>query len=178
MKEFFQSDVAKFILKVVGFFLIWYIAYELWILPNGWIDRPLSLNIASVSAGILSSLGESVFLYGRVVGITGANGIEIVNGCNGIAAIGLFLGFIIAYPGERTPRVLFSIFGIAVIYLVNIFRIVSLSYIQLYHPSMFNFSHDYSTTTIFYVVIFILWMIWANYGETESKPTGATLSPA
>jgi len=167
MKELFNSDITKFILKVAGIFLLWYVVYELWVLPNGWIDEPLSKNIASVSAGILAFFGESVFYYDRVLGIHGGAGIEVVDGCNGIAAIGLFLGFIYAYPGEWTPRILFSIFGIAVIYLVNVARIVTLSYIQVYWPSIFDFSHDYSTTAIFYVVIFILWMIWANYGSGD-----------
>lgn len=180
MKDLLSNDITRFILKVAGFFLLWYIVYEMWVLPNGWIDEPLSRNIASVSAGIVSFFGESVFYYGRVLGITGASGIEVVDGCNGIAAIGLFLGFIFAYPGEWTPRLIFSLFGIAVIYLTNIFRIVSLTYIQVYWPSIFDFSHDYSTTTIFYVVIFILWMIWANYGsgdfskkKPETIPAGA-----
>lgn len=165
MKSFFKSEIAKFLFKVLCIYIVWYMVYELWLLPNGYIDEPLSKNIASVSAGILSFLGENVFYYGRVVGIVGTPGGEIVDGCNGIAAIGLFLGFIFAYPGAWRPRLSFSIFGIAVIYLVNVARIVFLSYIQLYWPTGFDFMHDYSTTTIFYIIIFILWMIWANYGE-------------
>ena len=165
MKSIFKSEIAIFLFNVFCIYIVWYLVYELWLLPNGYIDEPLSKNIASVSAGILSFLGEDVFYYGRVVGIVGTRGGEIVDGCNGIAAIGLFLGFVLAYPGAWLPRIYFSIFGIAVIYLVNVARIVFLSYIQLYWPIGFDFMHDYSTTTIFYIVIFILWMIWANYGE-------------
>lgn len=163
--SFLKSDIGKFLVKVICIYFVWYLVYELWILPNGYIDEPLSKNIASISAGILSFLGEDVFYYGRVVGIVGTAGGEIVNGCNGIAAIGLFIGFIFAYPGAWKPRIYFSIFGVAVIYLVNITRIVILSYTQYYWPQMFDFTHDYSTTAIFYIVIFVLWMIWANYGE-------------
>lgn len=172
MKDLFKSDVAKFIIKVLAIYTIWYIVYELWVLPNGWIDEPLSHNIASVSAGIVSFFGESVFLYGRVVGIDGMAGIEIVDGCNGIAAIGLFLGFIYAYPGKWTPRIYFSIMGIAVIYIVNVARIVVLAFVQAYRNQLFDFMHEYSTTAIFYIVIFILWMVWVNYGEEmESTPS-------
>ncbi|MEX2456051.1 MAG: archaeosortase/exosortase family protein [Balneolaceae bacterium] len=176
MKDYLSNDIVQFILKIVGIYAVWYITYELWLLPNGWIDEPLSMNIASISAGILNAMGESVIYYGRVVGLEGGAGIEIVDGCNGIAAIGLFLGFIYAYPGDWTPRILFSIVGILVIYLVNIARIVFLSYIQVYWPSIFDFSHDYSTTTIFYLVIFILWMIWANIGEFKTKTETPTLA--
>ena len=166
MKNFFQSEIAKFIFKVLLIYVAWYIIYELWLLPNGYIDEPLSQNIASVSAGILSFFGEEVFVHQRILGIAGAGGIEIVDGCNGIAAIGLFIGFIYAYPGAWGPRILFSIFGIAVIYLVNVSRIVVLAYTQLHWPQGFDFTHEYSTTTIFYIAIFVLWMIWANYGES------------
>ncbi|MFU8812069.1 MAG: exosortase X [Balneolaceae bacterium] len=177
MKDFFTNDIARFLYKVVAIFLGWFVLYELWILPNGYIDGPLSHNIAAVSAGLLQAMGESVFYYGRVVGLHGANGIEIVNGCNGITAIGLFLGFILAYPGDRRSRLFFSILGIALIYIVNVLRIVALAYIQLYQPSYYSFSHDYSTTTIFYVIIFLLWMVWANYGDTTLQKQTA-LQPA
>jgi exosortase family protein XrtF len=165
-----KSDIAKFLLKVLAIYIVWYVVYELWLLPNGTIDEPLSKNIASVSAGILSFFGENVFLYDRVIGISGVPGIEIVDGCNGIAAIGLFLGFIYAYPGAWLPRIFFSIFGITVIYLINVVRIVTLAWVQLYWPQGFNFMHDYSTAAIFYIIIFILWMIWVNYGESFDSP--------
>ena len=167
MKSLFKSDIAKFIVKVVTIYLVWYLIYELWLLPDGRLDHALSVNIASITAGILSAFGEDVFLYERVVGIVGAAGVEIVDGCNGISAIGLFLGFIFAYPGRWVPRISFSLFGIGLIYLVNIARIIVLSYTQLYWPRAFSFTHDYSTTAIFYIVIFLLWMIWVNTGEAD-----------
>lgn len=178
LKTILKSDVTIFLLKVFCIYLLWYIVYELWVLPNGYIDEPLSKNIASVSAGILTFLGEDVFNYARVVGISGAAGVEIVDGCNGIAAIGLFLGFIYAYPGAWMPRFYFSIFGIAVIYLINVARIVSLCFIQVYWPQGFSFTHNYSTTAIFYIIIFILWMIWANFGETDKAAKAKRTNPS
>jgi exosortase family protein XrtF len=180
MISIFRSEIAKFLLKVTVIYIAWYIVYELWVLPNGYIDEPLSHNIASVSAGILIFFGESVVHFGRVVGIAGYPGIEIVDGCNGIAAIGLFVGFIFAYPGSWTPRLLFTVFGIAVIYLVNVARLVALAYIQAHWQAGFDFMHDFSTTAIFYLVIFVLWMVWVNYGEEIGKPddTPENLAPA
>src|SRR5690554_6897402 len=139
MLPMFKSEIAKFIIKVTAIYFIWYVVYELWLLPNGYIDEPLSHNIAAVTAGILTFFGESVVHFGRVVGIVGHPGIEIVDGCNGIAAIGLFVGFIFAYPGAWSPRLLFTIFGIAVIYLVNVARLVTLAYIQAFWPAIFDF---------------------------------------
>ena len=104
-------------------------------------------------------------MHDRVVTIAGNNGIEMVDGCTGISAIGLFLGFVWAYPGQNRSRLYFSLLGITIIYLVNILRIATLMLMQEWAPQFFDFTHDYSTTTIFYLVIFLLWMLWVRIAE-------------
>jgi exosortase family protein XrtF len=110
-------------------------------------------------------LGYETFAYNRIIGIYGNPGIEVVDGCNGIAAMGLFLGFILAYPGSWKNRLSFSIIGICAIYIINLVRIVILTITQAEWSAFFDFTHDYSTTTIFYISIFLLWMIWVNFNE-------------
>lgn len=163
--QWLKSDVGRFLLKVVGIYICWYVIYELWLLPDGSLDAWLTKNVVSVSAGILESLGYEIYATGRLIGIEESAGIYLVDGCSGIAAIGLFVGFIVAYPGEWVPRIAFIAIGIGIIYLVNIVRIVVLAITQVRWPSMFDLTHDYSTTAIFYLVIFVLWMIWANLGS-------------
>lgn len=166
---FKENPTYLFVLKGVGIYIVWYIFYDLWILPNGKVDELVSLNIIDVSAGILGLFGFDVYTAFRVIGIGEAAGIEIVNGCNGLSAIGLFIGFVVAYPGNSTKRLLFLFTGIGVIYLVNVIRVVVLAITQVYWSEFFHFTHDYSTTAIFYIVIFIMWVIWANYGGNESQ---------
>lgn len=163
-----KSDVGKFLLKVVGIYFCWYVIYELWLLPQGSLDQWLTTNIVSVSAGILDLMNYEYFARGRLLGIGESAGIYLANGCSGISAIGLFVGFIIAYPGSWTARSAFIILGICVIYLVNAARIVILAITQVQWPAYFDITHDYSTTAIFYMVIFGLWVIWANFGSAES----------
>lgn len=160
-----KSPLAQFGIKALSFFVVWYLIYELWLLPDGRLDEWISINIVQNTVGILNFLGYEIFAFNRVVGIGEAAGIEVIDGCNGIAAIGLFLGFILAYPGDWKVKASFSLFGIAIIYLVNLFRIVILAITQVEWPAFFNFTHDYSTTFIFYVVIFFLWMLWAKTAE-------------
>ncbi len=170
-----RSPITKFILKAVGIFALWYVIYELWLLPKGDLDEWLSLNIVAVSDGIIQFFGYETWTMHRIIGIGENAGIQLVDGCTGISAIGLFLGFILAYPGDWKNRISFSLLGIGVIYLVNIFRIVVLVITQEEWIEFFDFTHDYSTTTIFYVVIFILWIIWVHLSEnsisSNSKPT-------
>lgn len=161
----FTSRVGKFLLKVMGIYFSWYLLYELWLLPDGTIDEWMSLNVASVSAGLLKHLGYEVYSYGRLFGIKEVPGIYIANGCSGFSAMGLFIGFVVAYPGRWIPRAAFILFGVGVLYIVNIARTTTLALTQLYWPEFFDITHNYSTTVLFYLVIFGLWVLWVNYGS-------------
>lgn len=164
-----KSPVTLFILKALGIFIIWYVVYELWLLPDGRLDEWLSLNIVSVSLGVVQALGYETWSVHRILGIGENQGIELVDGCTGISAIGLFLGFILAYPGDWKNRISFCLLGIGVIYIVNILRIVILTITQEEWMEFFDITHDYSTTTIFYIVIFIMWMAWVKFSDGDFK---------
>lgn len=157
-------EVILFLLKALLIYLTWYVMYTFWILPDGRLDQLVSRNIVSVTASMLRFSGYEVFAFDRVVGIGLSRGLEIINGCNGIETIGLFAGFIAAYPGNRTKRWLFLPFGILVIYLVNVLRVFFLAILQHHQDSLFHFVHDYTFNLIFYLVVFLLWMIWALFG--------------
>ena len=174
--QWLKSDIGMFILKAVGIYLCWYLIYELWLLPDGSLDAWLTTNIVSISAGVLELFNYDVYATGRLFGIGDSAGIYLADGCSGIAAIGLFIGFVIAYPGEWIPRIAFIFIGIGVIYLVNIIRNVMLAITQVYWPGIFDITHNYSTTAIFYLVIFGLWMIWANWGSVGASKSEASLA--
>lgn len=162
-----NPGLVKFGLKVVGIYIVWYLIYELWLLPDGSLDAWLALNIVDITAGLLNAFDYDVYTAGRLIGMEEAPGILLVDGCTGISAIGLFIGFVIAYPGQWIPRLSYIVIGIGIIYLVNIIRIGVLVVAQVQWPEFFSFTHDYSTTAIFYLVIFALWVIWANIGNLE-----------
>ena len=67
-----KSPLTQFIVKALCFFIVWYVIYELWLLPDGSLDEWISLNIISNSAGIVDWLGYEVFTYNRVIGIYGS----------------------------------------------------------------------------------------------------------
>ncbi|MTI89605.1 MAG: exosortase/archaeosortase family protein [Balneolaceae bacterium] len=157
-----QSPVIRFLLKALVFFGVWYLLYELWILPDGRLDEWVSLNIVGISAGILETVGYKTYTINRIVGIMGDSGVEVVDRCNGIGALGLFLAFIFSYPGDWKNKLSFSVLGMGVIYLTNLFRITFLTAARVEWPDRFGALHNYTTTPVFYIVIFALWMLWVK----------------
>jgi exosortase/archaeosortase family protein len=157
----YDSDLTRFILKTTAFFIVWYILYDMIVGPDGRIDHWLSVNVVEASAAVIN-LFEAPFVHGRVVGLPGQPGILLVDGCNGIAAMGLFFGFLLGYPGKVLPKLVYGFIGVLLLYLVNVIRIVALTFTQKYYPDIFAFTHDYSTTFLFYLVIFVLWVVWSE----------------
>ncbi len=162
-----KRDIAVFLVKVIAIYVFWYVLYHGWLLPDGRLDLFVSRNIVSVTANLLQISGYEVFTFDRMIGIGPANGLEIIDGCNGIETIGLFIGFVVAYPGSNVRRWLFIPTGMILIYLVNVLRIYFLAIIQYHWFPGFQINHDYTFTLIFYLVVIAMCVIWALFGEAK-----------
>lgn len=163
-----------FLLKMLGMYAAWYLVYDNWLLPDGRLDGWLSHNVASVSGGMLSFLGFETAVEGRAVLMAGIPGVEIVNGCNGLAVVGLFVGFVLAYPGRWRQRLFFLPLGALVIYLSNIVRVMMMVLLQRHWPAGFDFMHGLGLTSFFYLVVFSLWFVWFHYSDGHLPLTRAS----
>ena len=169
--------IATFVGKVLAFYGLWYVLYDLWLLPDGTVDRWLSLNVAWVSGALLDGLGFPTAVEGRGLALSGVRGVYIANGCNGLSTLGLFIGFVLAYPGRPGRRLWFIPLGVLAIYATNVGRIVVMLLSQKYWPAAFEPLHGFGLTTIFYVVVFGLWVAWANYGGAPVSSASPNQSP-
>jgi exosortase/archaeosortase family protein len=106
--------------------------------------------------------------------------VYVADGCNGLTTIGLFIGFVVAYPGKMIQRFLFIPLGILAIYATNVLRVIAMVLAQKYWPAAFDPLHTFGLTAIFYVVVFALWVLWANVGgaEAEASANEAQQAPA
>lgn len=95
--------------------------------------------------------------------LNGQHVINVVEGCNSVSIIILFLAFIIAFKGDLKDTFFFGIFGIVTIYLVNILRIFFIAAIYQKYPQHRIFIHDLLFPSIIYGYIFILWIIWVQF---------------
>ncbi|MEM1056679.1 MAG: archaeosortase/exosortase family protein [Bacteroidota bacterium] len=166
-----NRTLTFFLVKMVAAYAVWFVLYDLWLLPDGRIDAWLSHSVASWTGGLLGVFYETAFVDGRTVWITRESGILIENGCNGLSALSLFVGFIVAYPGTWARRALFIPLGLLALVATNVARCAILLLISHYAPSLFDSVHGFHALFVFYVVIFLLWVAWAHYGE-PSKPSG------
>lgn len=94
---------------------------------------------------------------------------RVIEGCNSISVIILFISFIVAFSGKLKTTLVFLFLGSMVIYIVNIFRIVILS-IGLYHyPLHSEILHAVVFPGLIYGMVFLLWMLWVNTFSNVGK---------
>ncbi|GGK11237.1 exosortase family protein XrtF [Yeosuana aromativorans] len=87
---------------------------------------------------------------------------RVIEGCNSVSIIILFVSFIIAFSGKPKTTFLYILSGSVLIYVVNLMRIVILS-IGLYHyPWRREILHTVIFPGIIYGMVFLLWIIWVN----------------
>lgn len=94
---------------------------------------------------------------------------RVIEGCNGMSIIILFVSFIVAFSGKIKTTVLYLLSGSVILYVVNLLRIVILS-IGLYHyPWRKEELHTVIFPAIIYGMVFLLWMFWVNRFSNINK---------
>jgi exosortase family protein XrtF len=87
---------------------------------------------------------------------------RIIEGCNALSVIILFISFIIAFSGKIKPTILFIIGGSLLIHILNVGRIALLCVLMYYYPAQEHFLHGVLFPLFIYGVVFMLWIIWVN----------------
>jgi exosortase family protein XrtF len=97
---------------------------------------------------------------------------RIVEGCNAISVIILFISFVVAFSGKLKTTLLFIFGGSLLIYVLNVLRIAALSALIFYFPKQEPFLHGVLFPLYIYGVVFMLWLIWVrNFSRYASKDT-------
>jgi len=122
---------------------------------------------------LLSIMGFAVEIYGKTIIIIGSYGVHLDRGCLGRNTLGLFIGFIFAFPGKFKSKIWFICLGIVVFIMLNILRISGLAITDYCCREKLDFNHHYVFKIITYSVIFLLWVWWVQrysiFAKAKSK---------
>ncbi len=123
------------------------------------------INGMSYDAQILPHANEpsmKIIINGKFVA-------RVIEGCNAMSVIILFLSFIIAFAGQLKTTILYCLAGSIIIYAFNLIRIVILS-VGLYHyPWRREMLHTVIFPLLIYGTVFLLWMVWVNRFSKQKK---------
>ena len=94
---------------------------------------------------------------------------RIIEGCNAISVIILYVSFIVAFSGKIKATLFFVFGGSFLIYVLNVFRIAILCVLITSFPDQEHFLHTVVFPLFIYGVVFILWVVWVNKYSKYAK---------
>lgn len=166
----------QFVVKAVLLYLIWVFFDRNIMAVYPGVNGELTDWIAQHSAMVLNWIGFDAHaardLHVNYVYVGGRKLVHIESGCNGLILMWLFLSFIIAYPGKLVQKLWFIPFGVVLIHIANVGRIVFLTTLLVNDPQSVDFHHKYTFQITVYLIIFMLWVWWANVFSKQVEEQG------
>lgn len=93
---------------------------------------------------------------------------RIVEGCNAVSVMILFLSFIIAFSGTLLDTLSFGGLGIILIYSTNLVRILVINWAIYQFPNAAELLHQMVFPLIIYGFTFLLWVVWVKRIENAN----------
>lgn len=163
------QPVLKILVRFVAIYLIFLFLYQLYL--NIYIGKEIDIfsflvagqvqqcqNFAGFPTQLYNDLKlESVWFYTVDKYTT-----RMVEGCNAVSVIILFLAFIFAfYRGVKT--FVFAGLGVLFIHFINVLRIAGLNIVYYQYPEYGKAAHDYLFPAVIYGSVVLLWLVWIKF---------------
>ena len=172
------KSVLKFILTFLMVYVVLTIGYKMYLdFSNGSRFYPdyFTNLVAKQSESLINTLGYQAKVVAHPdepsmkLLVNSKFVARVVEGCNSISVIILFVSFIIAFAGKFKATFVYVLIGSMLIYIVNLIRIAILS-IGLYnYPWRKDILHTVIFPMIIYGMVFVLWMFWVNRFSKNRK---------
>jgi exosortase/archaeosortase family protein len=172
------EDILLFLIITLAIHFAWrFWAYRLVYAPfEEEMQAALQLTIHQLNlqtCWVLTHIFSVPFTFqNNVIWFSNAWGLDINGSCSGFKQIAQFALLMVLFPGPWKHKSWFIPSGMAIIYLVNLVRLILLALTINNIPHHVGFIHHYLLRLMFYVVIFVLWLAWVKFfykKELKSK---------
>ncbi len=178
-----MNKQRKAVLFLVRFFAVYFLLFSVysWYLQSNQKKEPfyqcasITTFVAKQAVGLMNVLEANAYYQQHEkelsVKIIYKNRYvaRVIEGCNSLSVIILFLSFIVAFRGSILNTTLFGIIGSTIIYGINICRIALLTFLLDRFPNQESFLHNLIFPAIIYGVTFLLWVLWAQKFSSLKK---------
>lgn len=156
-----------FLVRFFGVYLLLTLLYQGWLYGRTDVD-PITRMVGQSATVLLQWTGFEARLvpaptrmYDRLF-FEGNYVARIIEGCNAVSIMILFVAFVVAFYSTWRRTLLFCIIGILIIHLLNIIRIGLLAYLLKEYPQHEHFLHGTVFPLFIYSVVFSLWILWVQ----------------
>lgn len=176
------KDVVIFMTILMVFHVLWKIFIKdlfsvqfifdsaYWLAGKVFVASVWVLDVFNINVTAFDELSIAGHARYNVIYYAENNGYVYVNtSCSGLKQFYQWFFLMILYPGPWKQKLWFIPLGLVIIHIVNIFRILSMTFVTMTIPQHWDFMHDYVLRPFFYVVMFFLWVWWNEKFYLKSK---------
>lgn len=162
--------VRTFLVRALIIFVGWQLLYAFVLAPARTPDVPLT-NITAWSTGkLMSWFYDSVYVAyihdktipSAIISINGRKILGILDPCNALDIMVLYVAFLFCFPGSNKKRLLFTALGLPYIYVINTIRCALIGWMNIAHRGWVDISHHYIFTALVYMLVFYLWVLYTK----------------
>ena len=173
LKEYFVR--YRPFLQFLGVFLLSYLVligvYQLYLSQfdsSKYEVDDLTVFVADQSKFVLDAFGYNATLAPHPndpsvkVLIDGKTIVRVVEGCNAVSVMILFVAFVLAFSKGWRKTLGFIVAGLLVIHILNILRIALLTIGIMKFPEYTHILHGVIFPLVIYGAVFLLWILWVT----------------
>lgn len=165
------KPVIRFVGLFLGTYLLLSLCYYVYLnLSKGssFPPDPITNLVAKQSSHLISNFGYQaeviphdleptmkLFVNGKYLA-------RIIEGCNAISIIILFVSFVVAFAESFKKTLIFVLAGSVLVYAVNILRIMILVIALYKFPDYKDVLHGVVFPGLIYGMVFLLWVVWVR----------------
>lgn len=174
-----NKAVIRFLGIFFGTYIVLTLAYQLYLDNVGseiYFPEPVTHIVALQTESLINFLGYETKMIpshydpSMRLGINGDYLVRVVEGCNAVSVIILFLSFVLAFKKDWKSTLLYIFAGSVLIYAFNVLRIALLT-IGIYEmPEYTELMHGTLFPLFIYGFVFLLWIFWIKNYKTSNSP--------
>lgn len=169
----FIIDVVLFVIITILFHYLWwhvlgfFRATDFYNAVASWLAQDVYRISLWLNVNLFGFVIEADDLTNTMI-FTKNNGYITVNeSCSGFKQFYQIFFLFLLFPGPWSHKLWFIPASMILMFFVNIFRIVALSFVLIYWPTQWDFIHLWIMRPFYYVVIFFEWVVWVEYFKNK-----------
>ena len=96
--------------------------------------------------------------------------VQIKNGCNGLEGMMVVVAAVVAFPSGLRAKVWGILLGSLAVQAVNLVRVMSLYYLNIWNPPLFDWTHLYLWQALIILDAFVFFLLWTRWAAPSPAP--------
>ncbi|MFC4689571.1 exosortase family protein XrtF [Dokdonia genika] len=165
------KPVLRFLAIFIGSYLVFVSLYQLFLTygaSSRYFPDYITHNVAKQSQALITAFGydmkvePSTWEPAMNLTMDGKTLARVVEGCNAVSVMLLFVSFMLAFFGDVKRTLLFIFGGVVLLYGMNVLRIALLTIGIYEYPLYADVLHGTIFPAVIYGTVFLLWLGWIN----------------